>query len=267
LSAFTGGIANLGGQAGAIGKSTGLTTELLGTPGRVQFVVPGGGTVIQFDATLNEQHSRDSAPTMFPVEDGTNISDHINVAPFELTLTGVISDTPLPDTLTKYAQSLGSAVATLAPPLGIVAEGAAYSLYSSYSAQKARNTQPSITAFNQLLYLQGGNFPSGAKGWPATPFSVLTTYARYNNMVIKSLSFPRDTTTSGQLTVTVALTQIVVVAPQTVNLTNVADANASAGKTLKGEKEARAKNAAIAGEVGGINSTLANIGVPAGLTQ
>lgn len=51
------------------------------------------GVVI--DAVLNEDHQYNSRVTNYPVEDGRIISDHIINEPETLSLTGVVSDTPL----------------------------------------------------------------------------------------------------------------------------------------------------------------------------
>ena len=47
------------------------------------------------DAVLSEEHVRESEVTNFPVEDGTNISDHIILQPEVLTMEGVISESPV----------------------------------------------------------------------------------------------------------------------------------------------------------------------------
>ena len=50
---------------------------------------------LELDATLSYTNKYTNEVTSFPVEDGSNISDHIRNKPFELTLTGFISDTPI----------------------------------------------------------------------------------------------------------------------------------------------------------------------------
>ncbi len=49
------------------------------------------------DCTVNERHSAKARATRHPVEEGADISDHIHHEPDELTLEGVISNTPAID--------------------------------------------------------------------------------------------------------------------------------------------------------------------------
>lgn len=48
-----------------------------------------------FDATISEHHIHTAEATMHPVERGVDITDHIQVKPFALTLEGIVSNTPL----------------------------------------------------------------------------------------------------------------------------------------------------------------------------
>lgn len=48
-----------------------------------------------FDATVTEQHSYMADVTQHPVESGLDITDHVQIKPFELTLTGVVTNTPI----------------------------------------------------------------------------------------------------------------------------------------------------------------------------
>lgn len=53
------------------------------------------GLVWTFDATMSEQHSYVADVTSHPVENGTDITDHIQIRPFELRLTGIVTNTPI----------------------------------------------------------------------------------------------------------------------------------------------------------------------------
>lgn len=50
---------------------------------------------ISLDATLSEDHSFTAKATQFPLENGSFVSDHVEVAPIRLNIRGIISDTPL----------------------------------------------------------------------------------------------------------------------------------------------------------------------------
>ena len=50
---------------------------------------------IKLDASLAENHRRESEITQYPVEVGGNISDHVRPKPIMLTIKGIISATPI----------------------------------------------------------------------------------------------------------------------------------------------------------------------------
>jgi hypothetical protein len=54
-----------------------------------------GSSVFILDATTNEGHDTTVDITEHPVEDGADLTDHARVKPFELTITGVITNTPI----------------------------------------------------------------------------------------------------------------------------------------------------------------------------
>lgn len=47
------------------------------------------------DCSITETHKHDSEVTEFPTESGANLTDHIRPKPIEVTVEGVVSDTPL----------------------------------------------------------------------------------------------------------------------------------------------------------------------------
>jgi hypothetical protein len=51
--------------------------------------------LLMLDAMLSESHSYQSQVTMYPVEDGSNISDNVLNEPFELSIEGVITENHL----------------------------------------------------------------------------------------------------------------------------------------------------------------------------
>lgn len=182
----------------------GLLGTVLNNQQRVQFIQNGTNTLIQLDASVKENHSRESTPTEFPVENGDTISDHVIVKPFNLEITGIISDSPIGGVsglLTEVATTLTSA---LLPPVGVIAGGVGAALFSALS----KSDSPSVANYNALLKLQAG----------AMPFDVLTSLYHYKNMWIKNLSVPREAETGNVLMFTVTLTQLLLVSPQAVNV-------------------------------------------------
>lgn len=61
---------------------------------------------ITLDATLQETHSRSSTISLYPVESGTNITDHIVSDPEELTVQGFITDTPIEGGINNRSQDV-----------------------------------------------------------------------------------------------------------------------------------------------------------------
>jgi len=53
-----------------------------------------GNTIFIFDASLGEAHDTTGELTDHPVEDGSVVTDHFVKRPFELTITGLITNTP-----------------------------------------------------------------------------------------------------------------------------------------------------------------------------
>ncbi len=50
---------------------------------------------LQLDAIISEAPSYTGTPTMSEVEDGEEISDHVTLKPLELSVQGIVSDTPM----------------------------------------------------------------------------------------------------------------------------------------------------------------------------
>lgn len=47
------------------------------------------------DAALSEDHDHEADVTEFPVEQGGNVTDHVRIKPAQVTIKGVVSDTPI----------------------------------------------------------------------------------------------------------------------------------------------------------------------------
>jgi hypothetical protein len=51
--------------------------------------------IVELDASLSETHSMSAEVTNHPVEEGSEISDHIRKQPDSIQISGVVSNTPL----------------------------------------------------------------------------------------------------------------------------------------------------------------------------
>jgi hypothetical protein len=202
----------------------GLVGQVFGNQTKVQFI-QNKNTVVQFDASIKEQHVKQSPPTQFPVENGQMISDHILQRPFQLELTGIISDTPIGGVQSLITEAATTLTASLKPPAGLtsaqlltgasVAVGLGAALFSAFSGSKS----PSIAAYAQLLQLQANGLP----------INVLTSLYLYQNMWIEEISVPRDADTGKAILFTVKLVQLQLVSPNSVNVAVFANPGLAAG--------------------------------------
>lgn len=210
-------------------------SALVGHPDLVHFLdVRTGACIFQFDAVINEQHSRDAQVTQFPVETGQTVTDHLLVTPPEITVQGIITDSPIGNAKSLITEAIATGVTLVTPPLLVAAAGAAYGAASSYRADQG-TASPSHAAFAKLFALQGGD----PEATPPVPPSLVHVHSKlkiYTNMAIKTISVPRDRTVSNAIVVQVTLQKIFLVQPQTVDVTKLASPALGASKANEGEK-------------------------------
>lgn len=190
---------------------------------KVQFI-QNNNAVIVFDASIKETHSRESSPTENPIENGQVISDHMIIKPFALELQGIITDSPIGGIQGLIQEAATSVVSRLLPPIGVIAASAGVALFSTL----AKSKKPSVAAYGQLLQLQAA----------AQPFTVITSLYRYENMWIKSISVPREAASGNALEFTVSVVQLLLVSPQSVNISIFANPGLSANKNDNGGQNA-----------------------------
>lgn len=164
----------------------------------------------EIDCTINELHTYDSAVTEFEVEKGFNISDHRFIKPVEFSMTGVISDTPSDLDTIREVSELGA---------GLIGNQASVLTQTAFDA--VRTTKNLIAgdavitrqAFSKLLalYTGGGAQIIDDNVAPPGVFVIITKYNTYKNMVVKSLSFPRDRRTGDALQFSATFKQIRIV--------------------------------------------------------
>lgn len=191
--------------------------------GLVQFLTqPQGALIVAFDCQLDEDYQHQVDITDFPVEQGSLVNDHIIVKPFELSFTGVISDTPLHAIETLVTEGVTSIVAATLGPLGTTVGGAGYAAYRMVKNSKA----PSVAAYLQLRDLAIKNL---------APFTVVTKLDTYKDMLIKSISAPRDNKTGDALTFKIALKQVNIVTAESVNVSLLKEPQISSQESDKGK--------------------------------
>jgi hypothetical protein len=186
--------------------------SILGKQIRTNIKDQNGKTVLLVDATTSEVPTYESDITDHPVEDGTDVSDNIRPKPIMLDIEGVISSTPI--TLSSSLQGLTTAAGGLLGSslggFGSLAGAAGGAVLGGKLFSQA--TDPALEAYSILINL-----------WKKkTKLTLVTGLTQYNNMVIQSISFPKDPKTGGQLRFTAKLKEIRTVSSATVTIQKTA---------------------------------------------
>lgn len=165
-----------------IGVKDGFGSGALGNLQGVVRSAFGGLGGIVLDATVSEEHLTTCEVTKNPVEDGAQITDHVQIQPAKLTIEGVISDTPIGFAIIGNIQNVIRSVSTL-----------------------FGKSSRSIDAYNRLLKLQNDR----------QPFKVITGLKQYSNMILSELSVPRTKDTGGAIHFRAVMEEIRIVASET----------------------------------------------------
>ena len=168
------------------------------------------------DAANPVVHSRQAQATQFPVEDGSTISDHVQLSNFSLTLTGTISEAPLDTLRALLSGVLGGLIGN---EIGGVATAAVSSVARQALAGNALlgGTNSSLEAQVKNRNLSDSGFPKTAWDYlqevqvNRVPFSIVTSFKEYDNMVITQLSQTQTPNTGGSLRFSLTAEQITVV--------------------------------------------------------
>jgi hypothetical protein len=192
--------------------------SVIGLKKKVQFIKQDN-TVLEFEASLKETHSQTSTPTKFPIENGRNISDHMILEPLELSMTAIITDNPISSLAGLATEAATTLTSKLTPPIGTIALGAGLGGLSLFKSIVGGSSSPSVAAYQQLKKMQEAG----------EPFTVLTSLERYKNMVINSVSVPREAQEGNCITFTIGLTQLIIVSPKVVQIQALANPGLSDG--------------------------------------
>jgi len=139
---------------------------------------------IELDVIINESAQASATVTSNPVENGSDVNDHIIINPMTFSMTGVVSDTKV---------AIFGGLNTIEQ----VASGNAFT----------KTDTPSKEAWEELLELQADR----------TPFTLVTNLKSYDNVIIETLSSSQDKDTSNSLTFTAGMREIIFVGTQEIN--------------------------------------------------
>lgn len=193
---------------GALGRTFLLENTPTGIP----------NLVLVFDAIESEVPEFEANVSLVPVEDSQpEITDHVQIRNPTLSLTGVISESPID--LSVQVANLAAGAQNLVTNnqlrdnfldsgFSSVAGAIGGDLLSGASAGDAASGALDIIARQIIL----SAYERAAR------LTVVTRRQQYENMIIKKISFPRDRSTGRQTRFTMELQQIRVVSPFIANL-------------------------------------------------
>jgi hypothetical protein len=131
------------------------------------------------DLALTEEHSFDSEVTEYPVENGADISDNIRNKPLEITLEGIVSDTPI----------------------GAIAQDA--------TRQAGAGTPlPSRDAYTRIVAIRDAR----------ELVTIETSLGKFERMALTHIGVPRDRSTGKALKFTVTFRQVTLVTNERVTV-------------------------------------------------
>lgn len=184
-----------------------------------------GGKIgeLQLDATIRESHSYVNQISEFPVESGSEINDHIRLEPDEITMEGLVTNTPI----NIFQANNAEVITNIAGGVTIKNE------------RKSNEDNAAQLAFEKLLEISGRK----TSGENITPqiVTVVTGLRVYTDMAMLRFDSVRDRNTGVALGFTASLRKIVFVDSETVEIPNPAppDKNRAASTAGKGQQNTK----------------------------
>jgi len=162
------------------------------------------------DITQNETVNREAEVTSNPVEEGPDVNDNVRIKPVGISLTGFVSESPLnlATSIQGLAGAAGGAVGNLAGgfggTIGRVAGGFGAKLLtrSQDPSQVAREFLEKLFEEKRLVTVQ-------------------TKRKAYEDMILVSLTFPRDASSGKGLAFQARFQQINIISAQTVQISRL----------------------------------------------
>jgi len=139
---------------------------------------------LALDCTVTETHTATSTVTEHPVESGANITDHIRPDPVQLSITGIVSDTPIGAREVQKALNVGGVSVQI----------------------RQQDTPTSPVGFGRAAWSKLEEIRNAAK-----PVTVLTRDKKYESMAMVSLSIPKEAKNGGALYFTAQFEQVRIV--------------------------------------------------------
>lgn len=149
---------------------------------------PGQIGSLTLDTTIDERHEYTNQVSSFPIEDGSEITDHVRQEPERITLTGIVTKSPV-----KF---LGGAL-----------------VRKTDFFQRGNENDAVQEALETLLTDAGYAFPIQpgtlqARKNTVRPIDVVTGLRCYPGMIITNLSIPRDKSTGDAMRFSITLKKV-----------------------------------------------------------
>lgn len=199
---------------------------------------------MKLDAAESLNHEFTSTPSKNPIEDGSEITDNVRVNNGTLSITGMISDSPLRilnSALNIFTGSLTSIGETAFG--GFASQALAVGLGSLGGIIAGRDEDDVLfpqKAFDYLLELRKNKIP----------FNIQTDLKVYENMILTKLSVPRTAADGRSLKFSASFEQITIVRTGTIilperNTKNLPGATKKQNLGKQPRKEATASNTTV----------------------
>jgi len=180
---------------------------------------PGRVGSLSLDATLDDSHEFANEVTSFPIEEGSDINDHIKKEPMTLSITGFITNSPI-----IVVQNLNEIVSN------------EYNTSINTSEVTRNNVAGSFT---ELMKIMGENYPEQPTSATVVinnprVIEVVTGLRVYSDMVMTRLSIKRTPSDGESLTFNASFRKIVKVKRELVHLgavSSTSSGNAGGGAT------------------------------------
>lgn len=181
----------------------------------ITYELPNGQTAaIYVDALINESPNTSAQVTRDPVEGGVSISDHVILDPEDLTIEGLITNTPIDDPGTQMAGVTG-APASVELPQATVRHSALFGLFSMPAEVVAATVLQWSGSFDRVGAVEQEIRRLVRTG---TLVSILTGLRSYEPLVITSFRPRRDGTTGDSLPFTLTASEVRFAETETVEI-------------------------------------------------
>lgn len=175
---------------------------------RVQILTNNNAVLLEVDATPSINHSRVSQLTKSPVDNGSELSDHINLENKQVSLECIVVKNPF-----NFFSSALSTVASATLGTNPFTAGLAASL-GGLLLRSSNRVEDSYLLLNQL--------------WEnRVPFTVVAGFEIYTNVVILKLSIPENSKTKNAVKFNLTLEQIKFATTETIIIQALSDIETS----------------------------------------